>query len=100
MNVEELLELFDWQQRREVEYFGLVREIETGVVRQAPAPGQKGDGCIIWSNLGEADVDEVIRRDFRLLTVDAGDLSRPILGKLGFRVITHAQACRWHLDLW
>jgi GNAT superfamily N-acetyltransferase len=63
MNVEELLELFDWQQRREVEYFGLVREIETGVVRQAPAPGQKGDGCIIWSNLGEADVDAAIRRE-------------------------------------
>ena len=36
------LELFDWQQRREVEYFGLVREIETGVGGQAPAPGKKG----------------------------------------------------------
>jgi GNAT superfamily N-acetyltransferase len=63
MNVEELLALFDWQQRREVEYFGLVREIENGVVRQAPAPGQKGDGCIIWTDLSEMDVDEAIRRE-------------------------------------
>ena len=63
MNVEELLTLFDWQQRREVEYFGLVREIEDGVVRGVPAPGQKGDGCVIWSDLAKADVDEIIRRE-------------------------------------
>jgi GNAT superfamily N-acetyltransferase len=63
MNVEELLGLFDWQQRREVQYFGLVREIEDGIVRLVPAPGQPGDGAVIWSDLQGRDVEEAIRRE-------------------------------------
>ena len=63
VNREELLTLFDWQQRREVEYYGLVREVDTGVVRAVPAPGHKGEGCVLWSDLAESDVDSAIQRE-------------------------------------
>jgi GNAT superfamily N-acetyltransferase len=63
MNVDELLALFDWQQRREVEYFGSVREIGDGTVRLAPEPGQPGEGCVIWSDLEGKDVGDAIRRE-------------------------------------
>ena len=63
MNVEEMLRLFDWQQRREVEYYGTVREIHDGIVRLIPVPGQSGEGSVIWSDLRGQDVDEAIRRE-------------------------------------
>ncbi len=63
MNIGELLALFDRQQRREVEYFGLLREVDERIVRLVPAPGHEGDGCIIWSDLRAADADAAIRRE-------------------------------------
>jgi GNAT superfamily N-acetyltransferase len=47
--------------------------------------------ALLW-----ARVDEARRRGFRYVTVDAGAMSRPILEKRGFRVLTYATACTWH----
>jgi GNAT superfamily N-acetyltransferase len=60
MEVTELLALFDREQRREVEYFGLRRETGPHVIRQVPLAGQPGDGCVIWSDLAGEDVDTTI----------------------------------------
>lgn len=40
-------------------------------------------------------VQEAIQRNYRFLTIDASDMSAPILAKHGFRVMTMAHACEW-----
>jgi len=49
----------------------------------------------IYTALVGARLDEARRRGVRYVTVDAGQMSRPILEKLGFRLLTHATACTW-----
>ena len=39
---------------------------------------------------------EAIRRGYRFLTVDAGPMSRPIVAKHGFELLTYGYACEWH----
>jgi GNAT superfamily N-acetyltransferase len=48
-----------------------------------------------YSALLAARLDEVRRRGRRYVTVDAGHMSRPILERHGFRILTHATACTW-----
>jgi GNAT superfamily N-acetyltransferase len=50
----------------------------------------------LYTALLAARIDEARRRGFAYLTVDAGAMSRPILEKRGFRVLTYATACTWH----
>jgi hypothetical protein len=40
-------------------------------------------------------VQEAIQRGFRFLTIDASPMSRPIVAKHGFQLLTHAHACEW-----
>lgn len=40
-------------------------------------------------------IQEAIRRGARFVTVDASPMSRPILERRGFQVMTHAYACSW-----
>jgi GNAT superfamily N-acetyltransferase len=49
----------------------------------------------LYTSLLNARLEEARQRGFRYLTVDAGDMSRPILEKRGFRLLTHATACNW-----
>ena len=49
----------------------------------------------IYTALVGARLDEARRRGVRYVTVDAGQMSRPILEKLGFQLLTHATACTW-----
>jgi GNAT superfamily N-acetyltransferase len=42
-----------------------------------------------------ARVQEAHRRGIRYLTIDAGEMSRPIVARHGFEVITYATACEW-----
>jgi GNAT superfamily N-acetyltransferase len=46
-----------------------------------------------YTRLVAARVQEARQRGFRYVTVDAGAMSRPILEKRGFRVLTWATAC-------
>jgi hypothetical protein len=40
-------------------------------------------------------VQEAIQRDYRFLTIDASPMSRPIVGRHGFRLLAYAHACEW-----
>ena len=37
------------------------------------------------------------QRGYRFLTIDASPMSRPIVAKHGFQVLTFAHACKWHV---
>ena len=47
----------------------------------------------LYTSLLASRIDEARRRSFRYVTVDAGRMSRPILEKRGFRLLTYATAC-------
>jgi hypothetical protein len=42
-------------------------------------------------------VREAIRREYRFLTIDAGSMSRPIVGRHGFQLLTTAYECGLNL---
>jgi GNAT superfamily N-acetyltransferase len=50
----------------------------------------------IYTALIGARLEEARQRGAHFLTVDAGEMSRPILEKRGFQLLTHATACAWH----
>jgi hypothetical protein len=39
---------------------------------------------------------EAIERGYRFMTIDSSPMSRPIVAKHGFRLLTYAQACEWN----
>jgi hypothetical protein len=49
----------------------------------------------LYTALLHARIHEAQLRHYRYLTVDAGPMSRPILEKHGFQLLTHATACTW-----
>ena len=49
----------------------------------------------LYSALLAVRAQEARRRGVRFLTVDASPMSRPILEKLGFHLLTYAHACVW-----
>jgi hypothetical protein len=42
-----------------------------------------------------ARAQEAIERGYRFMTIDASPMSRPIVAKHGFRLLTYAHACEW-----
>ena len=56
-----------------------------------PAFRRKG----LYRELVAARANEALRRDVRFLTVDASPMSRPVLGRLGFRQIGCSYPCTW-----
>jgi len=50
----------------------------------------------LYTALLAARVHEASARGWRFVTVDARSMSRPILEKRGFRLLTYATACTWH----
>ncbi len=50
----------------------------------------------LYTALLAARVQEARARSYRYLTIDAGRMSRPIVEKRGFRLLTYATACTWH----
>jgi GNAT superfamily N-acetyltransferase len=54
----------------------------------------RGQG--LYTSLLATRVREARRRGFRYVTVDASPMSRPILQKHGFELLTWAWACIWH----
>jgi GNAT superfamily N-acetyltransferase len=51
----------------------------------------------IYTALIAVRAKEALERGARFLTVDAGPMSRPILERLGFEVLTLSRACKWRL---
>ena len=49
-----------------------------------------------YTALLAARVQEARVRGWRYVTIDAGHMSRPIVEKRGFRLLTYATACNWH----
>jgi GNAT superfamily N-acetyltransferase len=56
-------------------------------------PALRGRG--LYTSLLAARVREARARGVRYLTVDARPMSRPILERRGFQLLTHATACTW-----
>lgn len=56
-------------------------------------PGYRQRG--LYTAILARRVQEAAARGFRYVTVDAGPMSRPILEKHGFQLLTYARACDW-----
>ena len=56
---------------------------------------QRGRG--LYTALVAVRTQEALRRGVRFLTVDASPMSRPILEKYGFQLLTYAHACKWRV---
>jgi GNAT superfamily N-acetyltransferase len=56
-------------------------------------PEQRGQG--LYTDLLTVRAQEAIQRGVRFLTIDAGPMSRPIVERLGFTVLSHSYACIW-----
>jgi GNAT superfamily N-acetyltransferase len=50
----------------------------------------------LYTALLAARVQEARARGKRYVTIDARHMSRPIVAKRGFRLLTYATACKWH----
>ncbi len=59
-------------------------------------PGFRRRG--LYTALLAARVQEALSREFSLLTIDAGLMSRPIVEKFGFQVLTYAYECKWRVN--
>lgn len=57
---------------------------------------QRGKG--FYTALLSVRAQEAVQRGFRFLVVDASDMSRTILAKLGFQRIATAYPCEWHVE--
>jgi GNAT superfamily N-acetyltransferase len=51
----------------------------------------------LYTAVLSARAQEARRRGYRFLTIDASPMSRPIVAKHGFQVLTFAHACNWHI---
>ena len=60
MNRSEIIALYNQDQRKDVEYPGMRREVTPSVVRHVDVSGT-GEGSVIYSQLSEADAEGVIR---------------------------------------
>jgi GNAT superfamily N-acetyltransferase len=49
----------------------------------------------LYSALLAARVQEALRRGVRYLTIDASEMSRPIVSRHGFRLLARAHGCQW-----
>lgn len=58
-----------------------------------PAMRRKG----LYTALLAARVQEARRRGYPYLTIDAGPLSRPLVERFGFRLLTRTWPCRWRV---
>jgi len=56
-------------------------------------PNCRGRG--LYTAVLAARVQEAVQRGYRFLTIDAGPMSRPIVARHGFRLLTYAHACEW-----
>ena len=58
-------------------------------------PAYRGRG--LYTALLSVRAQQARQRGFRYLTIDASPMSRPIVAKHGFRFLTFAHACKWHV---
>ncbi|HEX5709134.1 MAG TPA: GNAT family N-acetyltransferase [Pyrinomonadaceae bacterium] len=58
-----------------------------------PASRRRG----LYTALLAARVEEARRRGYPYLTIDAGPMSRPLVERFGFRLLTHTTPCRWRV---
>lgn len=52
----------------------------------------------IYTAMVAVRTQEALRRGYRFLTIDASPMSRPIVARLGFRLLTFAHACNWRVS--
>lgn len=112
MDRSHVIALYDQDQRINIDYPDTRREITPDVVRLIDAwvyfpkhsqfaslwggstvSGFRRQG--LYTALLAVRAQEASARGVRYLTVDASDMSRPILEKFGFEVIAHAYPCKW-----
>jgi predicted GNAT family acetyltransferase len=62
----------------------------------ATLPGYRRRG--FYTALLAVRAQEALRRGYRFLTIDALPMSRPIVAKHGFQLLTFSHPCKWHLS--
>lgn len=75
LDQDELLALFDRQQRRDIEFYGSRRDPTPHVVRHVPLPGFGGNGYVLFSALNADTADQAIAEQiafFGSLGIDCG----------------------------
>jgi GNAT superfamily N-acetyltransferase len=63
VNIEEMLALFDKEQRRDVEFIGFGREVTPEVVRLIDRVAERGESMVVYSRLTAANAEEVIEAE-------------------------------------
>lgn len=63
----------------------------------ATLPDHRGRG--LYTAVLAVRVQEATARGYRFLTIDASPMSRPIVARHGFRLLTMSWACKWGKDL-
>jgi GNAT superfamily N-acetyltransferase len=63
----------------------------------ATLPEYRGRG--LFTAVLAARLQEAAARGYRFVTIDAGPMSRPIVARHGFRLLTMTWACRWGKEL-
>jgi GNAT superfamily N-acetyltransferase len=61
MDRDQLLQLFDREERQHAQFYNSLREVTPHTVRFRPLPGMKGGSYILYSDLDETNADVVIR---------------------------------------
>lgn len=57
-------------------------------------PDYRGRG--LYTAVLAARVQEAVQRGYHFLTIDASPMSRPIVARHGFRLLTYAHGCEWN----
>ena len=65
----ELLALFDREQRRDVAYPNIRREVTPQVIRHVPLDGMAGGCFILYSSLDETNADAAIEEQLSLIHI-------------------------------
>lgn len=89
MTLDELRAIYDREQRINVEYTGVRREVLPNLIRMID---HFGDRLFEWNDR-PGDLRD--RLAVKGLTVDASPMSRPILEKFGFHLIAYSYPCQW-----
>ncbi len=63
MDKEQLLRLYDREERQDAQFYNSLREVTPHTVRFRPLPGMKGGSYILYSHLDETNADAVIREE-------------------------------------
>jgi hypothetical protein len=70
MDKDQLLRLYDLEERQNAMFYNGQREVTSHVVRFRPLPGMKGGSYILYSRLDENNADSSAQREGSILSAE------------------------------